>query len=89
MNNPESNPFFSNEPKPAPKGQAFSRIITVIAVVAIVLLVSWFTILGQNLVDGPSMRSNFYTGDFLLISRFPALLGEGASKSLGIDYERG
>jgi len=89
MNNPQSNPFYSEAPKPVTKKKVLSNIITVVAVIAIVLLVSWFTILGQNLVDGPSMRSNFYTGDFLMINRFPAILGEGVSKNLGIDYERG
>lgn len=89
MSNPESNPFYQAEAKPAPKGRTINRIITVVAAISIILLVSWFTILGQNLVDGPSMRANFYTGDFLMINRFPALLGEGLSKTLGIDYERG
>ncbi|MEO6729487.1 MAG: signal peptidase I [Candidatus Dojkabacteria bacterium] len=89
MNNPESNPFYQEAAKPVSNKKVLTNIITVVAVIAITLLVSWFTILGQNLVDGPSMRSNFYTGDFLMINRFPAILGEGTSKSLGIDYERG
>lgn len=89
MNNFQSNPFYQAEVKPAPKGRFLNIIITVVAILAVTLLVSWFTILGQNLTDGPSMRANLYTGDFLMVNRFPALLGEATSRTLGIDYERG
>ncbi|MEP7103627.1 MAG: signal peptidase I [Candidatus Dojkabacteria bacterium] len=88
MNNFQSNPFYKEDAKPK-KRKILGNIITALAIIAIALLISWFTILGQNLVDGPSMRANLYTGDFLLVNRFPALFGEGFSKTIGIDYERG
>jgi signal peptidase I len=88
MSNFENNPFYKEEAKKKEVNWAI-RILQPIAIVAILMLVSWFTLLGQNQVDGPSMRANFYTGEFLLINRFPALLGEGASKAIGINYERG
>lgn len=85
----ENNPFYKDEPKKAEKGNPLIKILQPLAAIAIIALVIWFTILGQNQVDGPSMRATFYTGEFLLVNRLPALLGEGVSKGLGINYERG
>jgi signal peptidase I len=83
-----NNPFLqvTEEKK---KRNIFITILQPIAIVAILLIMSWFILLGQNQVDGPSMRSNFYTGEFLILNRVPAIIGEGPSKALGINYERG
>lgn len=83
---PENNPFFE---KPKAKPIKLSSVVfTVLTIVSITLLISWFTILGQNQVDGPSMQPNFATDEFLLINRIPSLTGAQYQRGETIVYQK-
>ncbi|RMD77184.1 signal peptidase I [Candidatus Dojkabacteria bacterium] len=73
------NPFFE---KPIPKKENKAAVIvTLLASCCIMLLFCWFTILGQNQVEGPSMQPNFYSGQLLFISKIPQIFN--------LEYQRG
>lgn len=83
-----SNPFYKDPLKPTP-GRRFVNGLQFLAGFGLLLLISWFTILGQNQVDGPSMRPNYYTGEFLLLNRIPQLMGHNLATTLGLEYKTG
>ncbi len=84
----DTNPFYKDPLQPEPR-KKYVNFLQLLAGIALVALFSWFTILGQNQVDGPSMRPNFYTGEFLILNRIPQFLGSSLATTLGVEYKRG
>lgn len=83
----ENNPFL--EVKKAKSTNIFVRILQIVAVFAVIFLLAYVTILGQNEVRGPSMQPNFHTSEALLINRLPQILGSSTSEAVGMEYKRG
>jgi signal peptidase I len=83
-----NNPFYK-DPLQADPRKKYVNILQVLAGFALFILLVWFTVLGQNQVDGPSMRPNFYTGEFLILNRIPQFLGSNLATTLGVEYKRG
>ena len=73
------NPFF--EPKEKPKQNPLSLVLSVLAGCCIIFLIIWFTILGKNQVNGPSMNPNFKTGEFIFLNNL--------TNYLSLPYRRG
>jgi signal peptidase I len=84
----DTNPFYKDPLQPDPR-RKYVHTLQILAGIALFILFSWFTILGQNQVDGPSMRPNFYTGEFLILNRVPQYLGRDLATTLGVEYKRG
>ncbi len=83
-----TNPFYKDPVTKDPR-KKFVNFLQFFAGLGLILLISWFTILGQNQVDGPSMRPNFYTGEFLILNRIPQLMGHNIATTLGLEYKVG
>jgi signal peptidase I len=83
-----NNPFYKEALQPDPR-RKYVHTLQILAGIALFVLFAWFTILGQNQVDGPSMRPNFYTGEFLILNRIPQFLGSNLASTLGVEYKRG
>lgn len=72
------------------KGSRFISILQFVAVLVVILMISWVVLLEQSQVKGVSMLPNFVNDQFLLVNRIPNYLGNsGLASAIGADYQRG
>jgi signal peptidase I len=80
------NPFFEKSEKK--KTNPGTLILGVLSACCLIFIICWFTVLGKNQVQGPSMNPNFTTGEFIFLNTIPTYLKTPYQRGEVVVYQK-